>query len=121
MAKKEKRHNDHSCYFAAPALLLAFALQGFLPTAVVLSASEPLTEIETLSRQQQQIRELRQQDQRQQLQRDQQLNNLQQELQSRPMDNRDSQRQRQLDQDQRKLDQLKKRSAIGASPNRAAA
>ena len=61
-------------------LLLAFALQGFLPTAAALSASEPLTEIPTKSRQQEQIRELRQQDQLQQLQRDQQLNNLQQEL-----------------------------------------
>ena len=60
MAKKEKRHTNHSCYFAAPVLLLAFALQGFLPIVTALSASDPLTEIQTQSRQQQQIRELRQ-------------------------------------------------------------
>jgi hypothetical protein len=88
MAKKEKRHTNHSCYFAAPVLLLAFALQGFLPIVTALSASDPLTEIQTQSRQQQQIRELRQTEQLQQLQRDQQLNNLQQELESRPMDHR---------------------------------
>jgi hypothetical protein len=47
MAKREKRHTNHNLYFASAILLLAFALQGFLPTAAVLSASEPLTEIPT--------------------------------------------------------------------------
>lgn len=82
MAEKEKRHTNHSGYFASPILLLALAVQGFLPTAAALSGSEPLTEIPTKFRQQEQIKELRQQDQLQQLSRDQQLNNLQQELQS---------------------------------------
>jgi len=60
MAKKEKRYTNHCCDFAASVLLLAFALQGFLPIVTSLSASDPLTEIQTQSRQQPQIRELRQ-------------------------------------------------------------
>jgi hypothetical protein len=106
MAKRENRHTNHSGYFAAPVLLLTFALQGFLPMVSVLAASDPLTETQTQSRQQEQIRDLRQQDQLQQLQRDQQLNNLQQELRSRPRDNRDPRSQQRLDENQRKLDQL---------------
>src|ERR1700755_2266887 len=106
MAKREKRHTNHGGYFAAPVLLLAFALQGFLPIVTALSASDPLTKIQTQSRQQQEIRELRQTEQLQQLQRDQQLNNLQQELRSRPRDNRDPRSQQRLDENQRKLDQL---------------
>jgi hypothetical protein len=81
MTKKEKRH--HNLYFASAILLLAFALRGFLPTAAALSASEPLTEIPTRSRQQEQIREL---------QRQQQMNFLQ-----------DQQRKLQIQQDFRKL------------------
>jgi hypothetical protein len=73
MATKAKRHTNHSRHFASAILLLAFTLQGFLPTVAALSASEALSEILTQSRQQEQIRELRQQDQLQQLQRDQQL------------------------------------------------
>ncbi len=63
MAKREKRHTNHSCYFAAPILLLAFALKGFLPMASALSASDPRTEIQTQSRQQEQIRDLQRQQQ----------------------------------------------------------
>src|SRR4029434_1391320 len=107
MAKREKRHTNHSGYFAAPLLLLVFALQGFWPMVSVLSASDPLTETQTDPGQKEQIRALRQQDQLHQLQRDQQLNNLQQELQSRPMDNGDSRSQQQLDEVTRKLDELK--------------
>jgi TolA-binding protein len=105
-AKKEKK-----LYFASAVLLLAFALQGFLPTVVLLSASEPLTEMPTRSPTAGANQRMRQQDQLQQLQRDQQLNNLQQELDSSPMGNRDAQRQQQLDQNQRKVDQLKNERA----------
>jgi hypothetical protein len=70
MAKKEKRHTHHSRHLASAMLLLAFTLQGFLPTAKAVSASEPLTEIPTQFstnksqfRQQEQIRELQRQQQ----------------------------------------------------------
>jgi len=63
MAKREKRHTNHSGYFAAPVLLLVFALQGFWPMVSVLSASDPLTETQTQSRQQEQIRDLQHQQQ----------------------------------------------------------
>jgi parvulin-like peptidyl-prolyl isomerase len=109
MVKKEKRHTNHSRYFASGILLLlVFVLQGFLPFTAALSAAESLNEIPTKSRQQEQIKELRQQDQLQQLQRDQQLNNLQRQLPSKPIDNRDSQNQRKLDQlkNDQQLDRL---------------